>query len=185
VLKAIIAVESGINHNAGHKDEIERRTGKRPDKHHDYRGLTQVNYAYQEWFDVDNSYFWDGESDPAKGNTNVKVGARVLKNKYDHWKGQGITDPDELDVLGTASYNAGQGHIEKARDATQESDPGPRQDGYSKEGLKKAVGEDKACETWEYVSKLFGGDSYDGEVEYPGYLGDEEGQLDPRKHDPE
>jgi hypothetical protein len=32
---------------------------------------------------------------------------------------------------------------------------------------------------------VFGGDSYDGEVEYPGYLGDEDGQLDPRKHDPE
>ena len=177
ILKATVAVENGFEN----------------DPEGWIVGLAQVSKKHPKWKKLFGDYpkYDDTEDDPAIGNQNLRMGAEVLKEMHNYWENQGVTDIDEQEKLASISYNAGQETIRRAREYTEPDDPSSREDGYSKTGLKKACGEvfkdtkDKPKEIWNHYAKLWGGKSYDENSDYPGYLGEDEGQLDPRKHDPE
>jgi len=177
ILKATVAVENGFEN----------------DPEGWIVGLAQVSKKHPKWKKLFGDYpkYDDTEDDPAIGNQNLRMGAEVLKEMHNYWENQGVTDIDEQEKLASISYNAGQETIRRAREYTEPDDPSSREDGYSKTGFKKACGEvfkdtkDKPKEIWNHYAKLWGGKSYDENSDYPGYLGEDEGQLDPRKHDPE
>jgi hypothetical protein len=167
LLKAIVALESGFNPKASSGSHF---------------GLAQVPDTVFDAKTKDKDKF-DDSTDETAGNKNLEQGAKILKQKRNYWSS--VSDQKERDGLAVSSYRAGEGTIKKAREKTGEGDPGDRQNGYSRDGLKRAVDEvfrkkdqkwrdDFVKDVWNYTSKVFGGTDYsekDDQGNYKRYKG--------------